>query len=287
MNTLYPLKFNRIVKESVWGSEKWLLSALEGDLSIVANGALKGNNINELVEIYLGDLIGEPLYEKYGEEFPLLVKILDIEQPLSLQIHPNDATAAERHNAYGKHECWYIKKAKEDAKIHLGLKRELTMEELYNRSQDGTIEQELNILSPNIGEVIDIPPGTLHSAQGGLEVIEIQQTSDITYRVYDWGRESTIGRQIDLDLAIDCVDYGAKEIEENLFQRESCITEHFELRVLDGGVERYASTEIGFIIYIPIEENYTVEWRDGTIELYPNEVILIPASLGRYKIEGR
>lgn len=285
---LYPLKFKTITKERVWGSEKWLLSGLEGDLSLVSNGTLKGNNINELIEIFLGELVGERVYEQYGEEFPLLIKILNIQDPLSLQIHPNDQIAAERHNAYGKHECWYIKKSNKGAKIYLGLKEELTMQELYERCEDGSIESSLNHFTPISGQIVDIAPGTLHSAKGGIELIEVQQNSDITYRVYDWKREGELERQIDIDLAIDCIDYKAHPLQIEKYTRESCTTQHFTVKVFkpENGNDSFDSYDGGFTLYLSIEGGHSIEWSGESVAFSADELILIPASLGSYAIKG-
>ncbi len=221
MTNLYPLKFKPILKERVWGGtklnkifpdekntpnlgESWGLSGVQDDISLVSNGFLQGNDINDLIETYLGDLVGDIIYEKYGNEFPVLIKILDIKDSLSLQIHPDDKTAIERHNSYGKTECWYIMEASSDAKIFLGLNKDLTAKEFYDRCMNDSIVKDLNIITPKKGDIIHIPPGTLHAATGGILVAEIQQVSDVTYRVYDWGREhmKETAREMHLDLAI-------------------------------------------------------------------------------------
>jgi len=150
MTKLYPLKFSPILKERVWGGdsiktmpgkeyngdaiigESWELSGVQDDISYISNGFLEGNDINDLIETYLGDLVGDGIYEKYGNEFPLLIKILDIKESLSLQVHPDDEIAIERHQCYGKTECWYILDASPDAKVYLGLNRHLTAQEFYD-----------------------------------------------------------------------------------------------------------------------------------------------------------
>ncbi|HPS96500.1 MAG TPA: class I mannose-6-phosphate isomerase, partial [Bacteroidales bacterium] len=189
MTSLYPIKFNPIVKDRVWGSEIWEVSGVDGDLSIASNGFLEENDINEITETYLGEFVGDAIYEKFGNEFPVLIKILNINESLSVQVHPSDEIAIERHDSYGKTECWYILEAKPTAKIFLGLNRDLTPTEFYDMCQKDTISEAMNIIVPKKGDFIFIEPGTLHAATGGITVAEIQQVSDVTYRVYDWGRE--------------------------------------------------------------------------------------------------
>ena len=131
MTNLYPLKFKPILKERVWGGEVWQISGLDDDTSLVSNGFLRENTINELIETYLGEFTGDAIYESFGNIFPLLVKILQINDSLSLQLHPSDEISLERHDSYGKTECWYILEAKPDSKIYLGLNRDLTPQEFY------------------------------------------------------------------------------------------------------------------------------------------------------------
>ncbi|NTV19676.1 MAG: mannose-6-phosphate isomerase, partial [Bacteroidales bacterium] len=141
MTSLYPIKFNPIVKERVWGSEIWEVSGVDGDISIASNGFLEENDINEITETYLGEFVGDAIYEKFGNEFPVLIKILNINESLSVQVHPSDEIAIERHDSYGKTECWYILEAKPTAKIFLGLNRDLTPTEFYDMCQKDTISE--------------------------------------------------------------------------------------------------------------------------------------------------
>jgi mannose-6-phosphate isomerase len=309
MTTLYPLKFDPILKERVWGGDKilkfpgknnslkspvgesWELSGVQDDISVVSNGFLAGNEINDLIETYLGELVGDSVYERYGNELPLLIKILDINGPLSLQIHPDDNTAMERHNSYGKTECWYIMEADPSARIYLGLNRALTAQEFYDMCKNDTIEHALNVISPKKGDLIYIAPGTLHAAKGGILVAEIQQVSDITYRVYDWGREHdpSTARVMHMDLAIDCIDYN-QLIPESLLRLEGfCETPYFKIQEheIREPLIKNSHFHDGFTLFFAIDGSVEVLTNKTIEKIERGEVVMIPASLGEYKITGK
>ena len=309
MENLYPLKFNPILKERVWGGsgiinnlgkesitenpvgESWEISGVEDDVSLVSNGFLEGNDINDLVEIYLGDLVGDSIYERYGDEFPLLVKILDIQDNLSLQIHPDDETAMERHNSYGKTECWYILDAAPSAKIFLGLKRELTPKELFEKCKDDSIVDALNVIKPVKGDIIYIKPGTLHAATGGILVAEIQQVSDVTYRVYDWGREKNpkTAREMHLDLAIDCINYTKLDPSSVVLKGGSADNPYFKIKRVDIESSYRAESHLfgSFIIYFCVEGDGVITGGGMKQSIKKGEVILVPAYMGAYTWEGK
>lgn len=309
MTKLYPLKFSPILKERVWGGdsiktklgkehdgdaiigESWELSGVQEDVSYISNGFLEGNDINDLIEAYLGDLVGDSIYEKYGNEFPLLIKILDIKESLSLQIHPDDETAIERHQSYGKTECWYILDASPDAKIYLGLNRHLTAKEFYDKCNDETIVDALNVIKPVPGDIIYIKPGTLHAATGGILVAEVQQVSDVTYRVYDWGREHNpkTAREMHLDLAIDCIDYEKLDINKYIFKGGSAENPYFKIKRIDI-TDTYKNASYSFpsfIIYFCTQGEATVINGITTETIKKGEVILIPSEMGEYSIKGK
>lgn len=308
MTKLYPLKFKPILKERVWGGDKittllakesigeipigesWELSGVQGDISIVSNGFLAGNEINDLVEVYLGDLTGDAIYESFGNEFPLLIKILDIKEPISLQIHPDNKTAMARHNSYGKTECWYILEAEPTAKIYLGLKKELTPQEFYNHCNDNTIEEFLNVITPSKGDIIHIEPGTLHAATGGILVAEIQQVSDVTYRVYDWGREHNpkTAREMHLDLAIDCINYNVIKPSSIIHKDGSCETPYFKINKVAINGKKTMESDLfkSYIIYFVIEGEAVIQGGNVAETIKRGETILIPAYLGEYFITG-
>ena len=301
MTNLYPLKFKPILKERVWGGEVWQISGLDDDTSLVSNGFLRENTINELIETYLGEFTGDAIYESFGNIFPLLVKILQINDSLSLQLHPSDEISLERHDSYGKTECWYILEAKPDSKIYLGLNRDLTPQEFYEHCQNESVEGIMNIINPKKGDFIFIEPGTLHSATGGITVAEIQQVSDITYRVYDWGREHNpeTAREMHLDEAIDCINYRKLEIKPPLYLRNDeflsvngsrknlADCSYFEVSLIEvNEKERLESDNFNsFIIYFSVDGEAIIKGGDGMVSLMRGECAILPAYIGEYTIE--
>ena len=238
---LYPFKFIPVASRRPWGGnalvkelskkfvecddegneteigadirigESWELADMGIVDSVISNGWLAGNTIEEVMETYLERVVGEDVYKYYGRQFPLLVKFLDINDRLSVQVHPDDEIAAERYDSLGKAEIWYIMDAKPGARIYAGFNREVSAQELYDRCHNGTVEEILNVIYPKKGDALFIAPGTVHAADGGLLVAEIQESSDMTFRLYDWGREFNpeTARPLHLEEAIDLIDYRA------------------------------------------------------------------------------
>ena len=238
---LYPLKFIPVPSRRPWGGsalvtelgkhfvevdeegnetvlgpdvligESWELADMGIEDSVVENGWLAGNTISELMETFLERIVGENVYNYFGRQFPLLIKFLDINDKLSVQVHPDDAGAAERYDSLGKAEIWYIMDAKPEAKIYCGFNRDITAQEFYDRCKSGTVDEVLNVITPKKGDVILITPGTVHAADGGILIAEIQESSDMTFRLYDWGREvdPATARQMHVEEAIDVINYNA------------------------------------------------------------------------------
>ena len=236
---LYPLRFIPIASRRPWGGnalitelgkeftecdedgnaqrigsdaligESWEIADMGFEDSVVKDGWLAGNTMSEIMETYLERIVGENVYNYYGRQFPLLIKFLDINDRLSVQVHPDDEIAAERYDALGKNEAWYVMDAKPGARIYAGFNREVSAQELYDRCHAGTVEEILNVIYPKKGDILHITPGTVHAADGGLLIAEIQESSDLTFRLYDWGREFNpeTARQLHLEEAIDLIDY--------------------------------------------------------------------------------
>ncbi|MCF6358465.1 MAG: class I mannose-6-phosphate isomerase, partial [Draconibacterium sp.] len=231
MNGLYPLKFKPILLDKIWGGdrintilnkdlgelpncgESWEISGVEGNISLVENGFLAGNNLQEIIEIYMGDLVGDSVFKKFGEEFPLLIKFIDAQQDLSIQVHPNDELSKKRHNAYGKTEMWYIIDAKEDALINSGFEGEVTKEQYLKYVEKGNLTDLLHFDKVVEGDVFFIPAGRVHAIGKGVLVAEIQQTSDVTYRIFDYNRKDDKGnlRELHTKLAVDAIDFSYLE----------------------------------------------------------------------------
>ena len=210
---LYPMKFIPIFKERIWGGnriktvlgldpgempacgEAWMLSGLEDDDSVVANGFLEGNTLSELTEVYMGDLVGEAVYQRFGCQFPLLFKWIDAETDLSVQVHPDDELAMEREGCLGKTEMWFVREARPGSRLICDFKDGVTKDVYLRALQDHRIERVLQPYKVQEGEAYYLPAGTVHALGAGLLVAEIQQSSDITYRIYDWDRKDSAGKE--------------------------------------------------------------------------------------------
>jgi mannose-6-phosphate isomerase len=313
VSTLYPLKFKPQHKETVWGGqrlnalmnkhfpadkkigESWELSGVPEKVSVVTGGYLKGNNLEELAEIYMGELLGDKVYEQFNIEFPLLVKFIDAADTLSVQVHPDDATASERHNAYGKTEMWVVLAADAGAGIYVGLKEDLTAQTFYKHTQNGTLPEALHFETVAPGDVFFIPSGTIHAIGKGVLLAEIQQTSDVTYRIYDWGREynSATARDMHTDLAIDVIDYAANSVHKVKYvcQPDTAVNlvqcPYFTTNLLDlhKPAERLLAEHDSFVIYICLEGAATLTCKRAKETIKKNDTILIPAAIADLIIE--
>jgi mannose-6-phosphate isomerase len=315
MTDLYPLKFEPILVDKIWGGnllaknwgknadlsqkigESWEISAIPDQLSVVSNGFLAGNNIEELIEVYMGDITGEAVYERFGIEFPLLIKLIEANEDLSIQVHPGDKLARERHNAYGKSEMWYVLENRPGARIYTGFAAPVTRER-YNEAMDsGKLESIMNTEHPVKGDVFFTPAGRIHAIGAGIVLVEIQQTSDITYRVFDWNRKSTGNeiRELHTELAADAIDYEAsgpcvirKEIipdkTENLVKCEYFITNTLHFSSI---IKKDYNLLDSFVIYICIEGDFLIRWDNGVEAVKKGETVLLPAMITDVALEPK
>lgn len=312
---LYPLKFKPLYKERIWGGqrlasamgkklpegvkigESWEISGVEGDISVVANGCLKSNNLQELIEVYMGDLVGEKIYDKYGLEFPVLIKLIDAEDVLSIQVHPDDKLAEERHHSYGKTEMWYVIAAEPGASLYVGFNRQVTRQEYLDAVAAGTLPSLLNKVEVKAGDAYFIPAGTVHAIGKGLLIAEIQQTSDITYRVDDWGRVDAHGkpRELHTELAVDAIDFGTPQnynvtsapILNTPVQIKECPYFTTNIIQIHGVVERDFTRLDSFVIYICLGGELQVRGAEGSTSLVRGESTLVPAEEEEIVLEGQ
>ncbi|WP_128547530.1 type I phosphomannose isomerase catalytic subunit [Larkinella soli] len=304
---LYPLTFETIFKDKIWGGQKirtvlgkdfsplpncgetWEISGVQGNVSVVKEGALKGQSLQELLEKYGEELVGKHVYERYGNEFPLLVKFIDANDDLSIQVHPNDRLAKERHNSFGKTEMWYILEADETATLNSGFNRSVTKDEYVKAVENNTLNDILNIEDVRAGDVFFLPAGRVHYIGKGILLAEIQQTSDITYRIYDFDRVDDKGRKRELhtDLAVDAIDYThydhyKTQYEPKRNQSVNVVTsEYFVTNVLNFDQEvMHDYTHLdSFVILVCVGGSLTIEAEGGyRIPLKMGQCALIPAS---------
>lgn len=307
MSELYPLKFEPILKEKIWGGssleknygkkpgnlknigESWELSAVSDNLSVITNGFLAGNNIEEIIEVYMGDITGESVFEKFGNEFPLLIKLIEARHDLSVQVHPGNELARERHKAYGKTEMWYILQSEKNAKIYTGFSKPVTRDSYINAVNNNSVPDLLNIENADPGDTFFTPAGRIHAIGAGIVLAEIQQTSDITYRIYDWNRKDSGGksRELHTDLALEAIDFNAsgkskikKEFEKNVV--ENLIRcEFFDTNIIqfDEHITRDYNLIDSFVVYICTEGKFRVTWENQSEEISKGETVLLPAMI--------
>ncbi len=293
----YPIQFIPIPKKRIWGGNKlkklfhkdfveenvgesWEVSTVENNISIVSNGTLGGMSLQELIDKYKEAFLGNKNYKRFGNQFPLLIKFIDAADDLSIQVHPNDELARKRHNSFGKTEMWYVMSAESNANLILGFNQNLSKERYQEILNEGSIEKYLNYEKVNKGDSFFVEAGLIHAIGKGVMIAEIQQTSDLTYRVYDWNRKDTDGneRELHTDLALDALKYeqtnNCKIIkkESNLVDSEYFIVN--ELDVTQKGLIRNLLDVDSFVIYMIVEGNIKL---NGNIILRKGETILFPA----------
>ena len=304
---LYPLKFRTIFKDKIWGGNKiksilnqdysplpncgeaWTISGIEPETSIVANGFLKGNTLNELIEIYMGDLVGEKVFDRFGEEFPLLIKFIDAGKDLSVQVHPDDKLAVQKHNSNGKTEMWYVIDAEANSKLNIGFNRPMNKELLKKHIANNTIEDILHFAAVKSGDVVFIPSGKVHAIGKGILLAEIQQSSDITYRLYDYNRkdENLKPRQLHIEDALEAINYQdidngfisyskQQNTTNNIIANKFFTTNFMDF---DKSVEKIYVNIDSFIIYICLYGTAKIICAETEETISLGECVIIPASI--------
>ncbi len=316
MAKLYPFTFKPIFKEKIWGGDKiksflnkdfsplkscgesWELSAVDGDESIVANGELKGKTIHELVKLYRGELLGEQNYQRFGDEFPLLIKFIDANKDLSVQVHPDDVFAKDLYgeDAMGKSEMWYVMQADEGASLISGFKESIDKEEFKERLEASTLEVTLNREKVKKGDVFYIPAGRIHTIGKGILIAEIQQTSDVTYRIFDFDRIDVDGnkRELHVDKAAEVLNFEVlnsyKQKVDKVHNGSADLVDckHFVSRkwVADNQLEISNKNCDSFKILICVEgESQLTYGSEHSIKLSKGDVYLIPANLDSLTVD--
>ena len=303
---LYPLKFSPILKDKIWGGtklkslfnkaaetdklgESWELSGYEGDESVVTNGFLAGNNLRELIEIYMGELIGDTVFDEYGLSFPLLFKLIDANENLSIQVHPGDEVAAERHNSYGKTEMWYVVDADKGAELIIGFNDDCSRETYLKAMSEDKVEDLLHKVPVTKGDVFFIPAGRVHAIGKGVVVAEIQQSSDVTYRIYDYKRKDDNGneRELHTEQALDVINFEASRQPKTIYspllnETTPLITcDYFTTNLLrfNKSLERQYAKLDSFVAYMCLDGTFTIESEGEKTTVIKGDTVLIPASI--------
>lgn len=302
---LYPLKFQPILKSIIWGGseiskfknldsikegigESWEISAVKESISVVKNGELAGKPLDILIQEAKGQLVGKKVYDKFEDKFPLLIKFIDAQNDLSIQVHPDDELAKKRHNSFGKTEMWYVVKAKPDAFVISGFKEKITPEQYLEKVKDNTFTDSLQKSMVKEGDVYFLPAGRVHAIGSGSFIAEIQQTSDITYRIYDYNRKDSKGntRELHTELAKDAIDYTFYDSYQTNYKQEinklvelvSCQYFTTNLLTIDKDFKQDIIDIDSFIIYMCLEGSCTLEDdKQNEITVEQGESILIPA----------
>lgn len=302
---LYPFKFEPILKPVIWGGseickfkqitpprdgigESWEISGVKDHISVISNGDLAGTSLQELILKTGSRLVGKKVYEKYGNTFPLLIKFIDARENLSIQVHPDDELAKKRHNSFGKTEMWYVINATPDAFIYSGFAKKITPDEYVERIKNDTFIETLKKHHVKPGDVFFIPAGRVHAIGAGCFIAEIQQTSDITYRIYDYNRKDADGnpRELHTELAKDAIDYTVYDSYKTEYvpsrnrpvQLVKCPYFTTNLLEMNQTLTRLYHQLDSFVIYICIEGKSTIKDNKGnTLSLHQGESLLIPA----------
>lgn len=266
--------------------EAWLLSGVEGNPTLVNNGYLTSNELNELVEVFMGDLVGDKVYERFGDQFPILVKVIDSNDWLSIQVHPDDALAQKRGVGYGKTEMWYVMQADADAELICGFNQEVDELIYLSYLENKKLKDIMNFEKVEKGDVFFIPAGRVHALGPGTLIAEIQQSSDTTYRIYDWDRVDQAGnsRELHTEEALEAIDYTMHSNYKTSYLRSENSTENlikspfFTTNILkiSAGIKKDYSELDSFVILFCTEGGLKIEWEDQNYTLVAGEVILLP-----------
>ncbi len=302
---LYPIKFIPILKEKVWGGNKlnqlfnkhgdsntigesWELSGVVGNVSFVANGVYANKNLNELVAEFPIELLGNHVFNAHGPVFPLLFKFIDAKLDLSVQVHPNDNLAKKHHDSFGKTEMWYIMQADPKAQLIVDFNQPISKQEFLKHLEDNSVASVLNYNQVKKGDSYFIAPGVIHAICGGVLLAEIQQTSDITYRVYDWDRPDIDGnhRELHIDLAVKALNFKADKNQQIRYQKtqntanDLCTSSFFRTNYLPltTNLERSLAQIDSFVVYMCVAGKCAITLQNNSVDLVTGETVLIPAA---------
>ncbi len=300
---LYPLKFTPIIKEKIWGGNKlgsvlnkpignsassgesWEISGVEGNISIVSEGHLAGKSLVELINEFEGELIGQSVFNRFGNKFPLLIKFIDANDDLSIQVHPDDELASKRHDSFGKTEMWYVVNAEKKATLISGFNKQTSKEEYLEVFEAGHLTSILNREEVYKDDVFFLPAGRVHTIGKGLLIAEIQQTSDITYRIYDFDRVDAngVGRELHVEEAVDAIDYNFYHEYKTVYDKSAGEVEIGKSQyfitnrlLIEGSVQRNYSQIDSCIILMCLQGAGEFDFGSGKISYALGDSILVP-----------
>lgn len=310
---MYPLKFYPILKERLWGGtklrdvlgkpitnditgESWEISTVKGDVSVIANGDLAGTSLQELIHLNSEDLLGKNVVKRFGTDFPILIKFIDAKQDLSIQLHPNDELAQKRHGSFGKTEMWYVMDADTDADLIVGFNKDVTKEEYAASIENDTLLDLLNYEKVKEGDTFFINTGKIHAIGAGVLLAEIQQTSDVTYRVFDFNRKDKNGnlRELHTEQALDAMDYTKKDDFKVGYSTAVDVVNtmvdcpYFKTNFIEisKNLTQDVTTRDSFTIYMCVGGAATIKNEFGEANIVKGETILVPANSKTIKIES-
>ncbi len=311
---LYPLKFTPRFSYRIWGGnnlksilnkkydqesigESWEISDVENNETFVSEGELKGKTLKELIHRFKGELVGNRVYDIFGENFPLLIKFIDAKKPLSIQVHPGDELAKQLHNSFGKNEMWYVMHADKNSELIVGFNQEVNQEMYQDHLANATLDKILNVEKVEEGDTFYIPAGRVHAIGAGVLLAEIQQTSDITYRIYDYDRvDKTTGqkRELHTNLAMDAIDFNTSKNYRTIYAKRQneinklVISPYFQTNFLHitNEVLRDLNEIDSFVIYICVDGEVDGYCKNQTFNLKKGETILVPAQIDTLELNA-
>ena len=308
----YPLTFTPILKDRIWGGtklksylnksivsettgESWEISTVPGDISVVASGVFEGKNINEIIDLHPTEILGKSVIARFGKQFPLLFKFIDAKEDLSIQLHPNDELAKERHNSFGKTEMWYVMQADEASRLVVGFKNDSNQQEYLEKLADKKLVSLLEEYPVKKGDVFYLETGTIHAIGAGVVVAEIQQTSDVTYRIYDWDRVDANGngRELHTELALEAINYNTTNSKIEYSEEPNQSTKVVDCAYFKTNIialqDRFIwkKSNDAFTVFMCTNGQFELVLNGEIMRYQMGDTILIPAIIDHLTLKGK
>ena len=308
----YPLTFTPILKDRIWGGtklksylnksivsettgESWEISTVPGDISVVASGVFEGKNINEIIDLHPTEILGKSVIARFGKQFPLLFKFNDAKEDLSIQLHPNDELAKQRHNSFGKTEMWYVMQADEASRLVVGFKNDSNQQEYLEKLADKKLVSLLEEYPVKKGDVFYLETGTIHAIGAGVVVAEIQQTSDVTYRIYDWDRVDANGngRELHTELALEAINYNTTNSKIEYSEEPNQSTKVVDCPYFKTNIialqDRFIwkKSNDAFTVFMCTNGQFELVLNGEIMRYQMGDTILIPAIIDHLTLKGK